>query len=328
VEGAAPNHALTEYYIDLYHIELNLDGYLWLDQTVKGNERLVWATLDEVIEDRTRDGKTLYIKALHQDFSERNESLTEALTTLPDSFQNRYLFDREKYGITFPVDDKPVVAGVLGKEKPLPIELGIEHKRWLLGLAAHARQFECADKPPEITLHPHGWIEIDAIPLPPALVELVLFAEQLRSFCLSIENHHDRFFRLSIDPACFFFDESLFLFSVAKTDLNSTKNKIPVRICRQPFDTAPGMVKSAQETFELTLEHVSKLIEIRTGAFQADNEQAVKIEDAYKKGLHKDFRFTRMGLRNLIRREAGIMRFVVQYECLGDDLASAFHKDS
>ena len=42
--------------------------------------------------------------------------------------------------------------------------------------------------------------------------------------------------------------------------------------------------------------------------FSADNEKAVKIEDTYKKGLHKEARFQALGLKNLIRRDAGIIK--------------------
>ena len=40
VQGAAPNHALTEYYLDVFQITLTLDGYLFLQQKIKSDERL------------------------------------------------------------------------------------------------------------------------------------------------------------------------------------------------------------------------------------------------------------------------------------------------
>jgi hypothetical protein len=49
--------------------------------------------------------------------------------------------------------------------------------------------------------------------------------------------------------------------------------------------------------------------------FSTDNEDAVKIEDTYKKGLHKEPKFLALGLRGLIRREAGIIKLVLSCDC-------------
>jgi 8-oxo-dGTP pyrophosphatase MutT (NUDIX family) len=313
VQGAAPNHAFTEYYIDIYHIDLTLDGYLSLNKKVETDERLIWARLDEIVNEQTLDGKLLYIKALHEDFGKKTPSLIHALTDIPDSFQQNYLFHKEKYGITFPVDDKQVMAGVLGKEKPVDSELDHDQKKLLLGLAAHSRGFELTQLQPGIVLHPHGWVELENPGLQTRLARLAVLPGDSG---LKIENHCDRIFRLSVDPELIFMDEALFTFSVCKKDMSSTKTKIPVHILRQSFETALGLVKAETETFYLTLEHVTNLQAIETGTFLSDNEKAVKIEDAYKKGLHKEARFTKLGLRNLVRREAGIIRFVVRYECI------------
>jgi hypothetical protein len=43
------------------------------------------------------------------------------------------------------------------------------------------------------------------------------------------------------------------------------------------------------------------------------DEQAVKIEDAYKKGLHKKTAFSELGLRRLIRREDGEIKVVLAF---------------
>ncbi len=95
----------------------------------------------------------------------------------------------------------------------------------------------------------------------------------------------------------------------------SVQSKIPVTIIRQSFDTALGHIKSKAEMFKQTLDFVYKLKSLSERQFSADNEDAVKIEDTYKKGLHKEAKFQALGLRNLIRREAGIIRFVLTYIC-------------
>ena len=93
----------------------------------------------------------------------------------------------------------------------------------------------------------------------------------------------------------------------------ASKKKIPVNIHRESFDTALGQVKDKAEEFKLTLEFVHKLQSFVIRQFSTDNEDAVKIEDTYKKGLHKEPKFLALGLRGLIRREAGIFKFFLNF---------------
>jgi hypothetical protein len=133
----------------------------------------------------------------------------------------------------------------------------------------------------------------------------------LKDTDLIVENHRDSLFRLSISPDVVYFDERLFSFSVKQADLNGIQTKIPVIIHRESFDTALGKVKDKTEEFKLTLEFVHKLQSLFVRQFSTDNEDAVKIEDTYKKGLHKEPRFLALGLRGLMRREDGIFKFVL-----------------
>ncbi len=63
VQGAAPNHALTEYYLEIFQIDLTLEGYLFLQQKIKADDRLAWFSIDEMVRGETTDGKIPYIKA-------------------------------------------------------------------------------------------------------------------------------------------------------------------------------------------------------------------------------------------------------------------------
>lgn len=315
VQGAAPNHAFTEYYIDIYHIELTLDGYLFLQRKTNTHEQLIWFTIDDIVKGETIDGKILYLKALYEDFANDRSTLAAELANLPDSFINRYQFAPQKYGITIPIAvGQPILAGVLGKEKPCHPALTDRQLAIFSGLAAHLREFELIDTNKNIRLHPYGWVEV--IDSPELLAELISLAALLKESDFCLENHCDRVFRLSISPEIIFFDETLFWFSVNTQDLKSLKAKIPVNIGRAAFPTALGIVNSKTEPFILTLEHVENLRQLSTKIFSADNEAAIKIEDSYKKGLHKESRFARLGLRNLVRREAGIIKFVARYECI------------
>jgi 8-oxo-dGTP pyrophosphatase MutT (NUDIX family) len=229
VQGSAPNHALTEYYLDIFQIELTLEGYLFLQQQIKRDERLIWFAIDDLAKGETTDGKLPYIKALIEDFGNDCFALKTELSALPDSFAAGYLSNPSKYGLTLLIDaEKPLLAGILGKEKPLDLVLTSRQSAVLLGLAAHLRSFKFATVEQNITFHPYGWIDVKNNPILQA--ELKQLAELLKDTDLIIENHHDVLFRLSVNPDVVYFDEKLFTYSVRQTDLTSTKTKIPVTI--------------------------------------------------------------------------------------------------
>lgn len=124
VQGAAPNHALTEYYLAIFYVELTLDGYLFLRRKVDSDARLVWFSIADIADGEAVDGKTLYIKALYADYAGDRASLSVDLSELPDSSAPGYLLNKEKFGIMLPTyPGKPVAAGLLGKEKPLVLTL-------------------------------------------------------------------------------------------------------------------------------------------------------------------------------------------------------------
>ena len=315
VQGTAPNHAFTEYYLDIFQIELTLEGYLYLLEKTKADERLEWFSLDEMAKGETSDGKMAYIKALFDDFGNDRTALKTALQELPDSFKSTYLCQLPKYGLTLPIDHyKPLIAGVLGKEKPLDLNLSEYQLKLLLALAAHLRGFEFEALAQTIKLHPLGWLEVKHDPdLQRELIQLVTLLKNA-DVDFSIEAIRDTFFLLSITPEIVQFDESLFSFTVKQSDLDSVATKIPVSIHRDAFETTIGWVKRKTEVFKLTLEFVSRLRELAEKDWNAENEYAVRIEDAYKKGLHKEPKFCALGLRSLIRREDGMIKIAVSFQ--------------
>lgn len=317
VQGSAPNHALTEYYLDIFQIELTLEGYLFLQQQIKRDDRLVWFAIDDVAKGETVDGKIAYVKALVDDFENDRSALKIELLALPDSFAAGYLFDppESKYGLTLLIDaEKPLLAGALGKGKLLDLVLTPRQLTVLLGLAAHGRGFEFATVEENISFHPYGWIDVKNNPALQA--ELMQLTELFKDTDLIIENHHDVLFRLSINPDVVYFDETLFIYSVHKADLIGTKTKIPVAIERKALTTALGITKVKAKTFKVTLEFAHKVQKLSEKQFSSDNEEAVKIEDAYKKSLHKEPKFSALGLRGLVRREDGFIKFCCKLDVL------------
>jgi len=312
VQGTAPNHALTEYYLDIFQIELTLEGYLFLQQKIKSDERLTWFSLADIEHGETTDGKIPYIKALYDEFGGDYAALVAALSVLSDSFVAGYLLDKEKYGITLPIDSgKPLSTGVLGKEKSLDLALSPRQLALVLALAAHLRGFEFAMLAANVVLHPHGWIEVDEHSS--IRLELMELARYLGGSELAMENRRDRLFRLSIRPETVFFADELFTFVVANDDPDCKENGVAVFVGRQGFDTALGEVKDKTERFEISRSFAQRLKTLADGDFSIHDKEASSTEDNYKKSLHKEPRFKVLGLRNLIRQDGTAILFVLPF---------------
>jgi len=312
VQGAAPNHALTEYYLDIFQMDLTLEGYLFLRQKIQMDERLVWFSIEDMAQGTTSDGKIPYIKALYEDFADDRVALADALMALPDSFSSNYLYEPKKYGLLLPRDHTlPLRAGMLGKEKAVDLHLTERQFTILLGLAAHLRRFEFAAVDQDIKFHPHGWVEVAEKSALQS--ELIALADAIRIPNLAIENHRDFLFRLSLTPEVVYFDDSLFALAVKGNDMASTEAKIPATLRRASFATVFGQVKEKTETFTLTLEFAHNLQKLAARPHGNDNADALKIEDAYKKSLHKNSAFLAFGLRNLIRQENSVVKFVLDF---------------
>jgi len=317
VQGSAPNHALTDYHFEVFQIELTLEGYLFLQRHVAQNERLVWFSPTEMLPGKST-GDLPYLHALLADFDNDGLEFEAALATLPDSFGAGYLVDKPKYGVTILMNvNKPVLAGVLGKEKPLDVVLTARQTALLSGLAAHGRGFEFASVEEQVTFLPYGWVDVSHHPVLPA--ELLALAGLLQNTDARIEVYQDSLFRLSVNPTMVFFDEALFVFSVQKADLQSKQAKIPATLTRKCFMTAFGEVVETAEVFNLKRAFVEQLRQLDQGALDGvlhfDNvPKAVKIEDAYEKTLHKEARFLALGLRKLLRHENGLVIFCVAFD--------------
>ena len=158
-----------------------------------------------------------------------------------------------------------------------------------------------------------GWLEVKNDPhLQRELIQLVTLLKNA-DVDFSIEAIRDTFFRLSITPEIVNFDESLFSFVVKQSDLNRGKAKIPVSIHREVFETAIGRVKGKTEEFKLKSEFTCKLEKLADLQRILNHDNDMKIEDTYKKGLHKEPKFCALGLRSLIRREDRMIKVVVEF---------------
>ena len=309
LEGSAPNHALTEYYFSLFQIYLTLEGYFFLIQQVKNNDRLVWFSVGEVINKKSKDGKLLYINALLADYNNMAD-LKADLLALPESFINRYYFEnRDKYTIKLS-QNKPIYFGSSGKEKPLALDLTERQAGLLLALAAHNRGFKFSSLVDGVVLQPFAWVEVNNLSLQN---ELIALASLFKNTEFIIENKQDYLFRFSVHPDLLFIDDELFTYSVRQKDLDSIKTKTPINLMRAAISTPMGVCASKTEDFLLSFDLAMGLHELSQTSYTATHEEAKKTKDNCRKFFDKNESFLALGLKNLLREEAGMIKFCAVY---------------
>ncbi len=313
VQGSAPNHAYTLYHFEIFHIELTLEGYLFLQQKVKSDDRLVWFSIDEFVEGKTTEGKIAYLKALVNDFDGNWQAMKLNLIELSNSFNPNYLYLPKKqndYALTLPSDNESkILFGFKGKEKALDILLTERQFAILLGLAAHNRSFKFDYTPENIVFHPYGWVEVKGDEY--LQKELVGLSSLFKSAEFIIENQQDKLFRLSIEPSMIYFDDKCFIYHVLAEELNGIKTKIPITVIRLPIPTELGIVCGVKETFIISLNLANGLQKLSQKQHSSDNDDAQRIEDNYSKTLTKEPCFLTLGLKSLLRREDGLINFCI-----------------
>ncbi|MDP3010501.1 MAG: NUDIX domain-containing protein [Methylococcales bacterium] len=313
VQGSAPNHAFTEYYLDVFHINLTLAGYIHLCDKITADNRLVWFSLDEIEKGITADGKIAYIKALVNDFDKDRAALKNELMILSDSFTSGYLFKPHKYGITLlQHTDKPLYAGILGKEKIIDVCLTVRQQAILWGLAAHNRGFTFISHSEDITLHPYGWIEVKEYSV--LQNELIALAVLFTQTDFKIESQQDKFFRWSIEPSILYVDNCLFTYYIQQADLNGTKEKINVRITRAALSSAFGEIADNTVSLSITLNLAHGLHKLAQQVYRADHDEARKIQDNYEKSAAIKSAMSALALKGLLRRKEGDIQFCVAYQ--------------
>ncbi len=298
VQGAAPNHALTQYFFTIFSIELTLEGFFYLQKKVGEDERLVWFSLDDISEGKRQDDKTAYIHALYKDFDDDKAALKQALSELEDSFSANYLVNKKDYGITLTTDQlTPLIAGKFGKEKPLSIDVTAEQISLLLGLGAHLRGFKMSNLNNHIVFHPHGWIEVlNDRHVIDALVKLS--EKELEP--LKVENKEDRYFRLSMSPQSVFFDDSFFSFSIDEQDFLKREGKVALKMQRSAMKTPLGDVDPYDRQCDISINVAKGLVDIHSST---GNDSQLGV---YKKSAHKEVQ--KFGMRGMVRIESGTIK--------------------
>ncbi|MFI3220714.1 MAG: NUDIX hydrolase, partial [Methylococcales bacterium] len=108
-------------------------------------------------------------------------------------------------------------------------------------------------------------------------------------------------------------DDELFTYSVRQKDLDSIKTKTPINLMRAAISTPMGVCASKTEDFLLSFDLAMGLHELSQTSYTATHEEAKKTKDNCRKFFDKNESFLALGLKNLLREEAGMIKFCAIY---------------
>ena len=286
VEGAGANHALTEYRIHLFSIDLNRLGMFKLRHRMQTDPALVWFSLEEFLSARSRDGKMAYIDALIEDFASPDEWRQWA-GRIPASYLEAPQFASESHAITIPVTEAEVLEmGRTGKEAGANITLSEFQANLLVGLVGCLTKYAFTPSPGVIALGA-GWIKLQDNYL---IQETGRLANKLAENGLPIIlSANEYYFRIDVSPECCFFSESAFSFSVSEKQLTLT---------RKPLQTPLGLLDADSLSIPIARNLARDIERIASGqpptAYQ---------EEDFNKLVRREIRpaCQKLGLRTLVR---------------------------
>ena len=296
LEGAGANHALTEYRIKIFHLDLTESGYLKLLSRVAADDALVWFSHEEFISAKSVDGKSAFIDALLDDF-ENQESWRDAVQKIQPAF--KYSNNYSGAPITLPASvDENLYVGKTGKEKAISLETNADDILLLNGLALvlkGERRYELQDRVQSLG---DGWLSVESAELCGRLRKLAQELASKRLPIIDIKNQ--QLFRLSCDPDDIFFSESLFEYELLDGALSLRRKAVQT----------PLAVFAQQTSNPIEL---SVNLEAELGRLSRGEEIKRYSPEDLKKILRREIRpvCMQMGLRSLVRVKNGEFRICI-----------------
>ena len=302
VEGGGANHALTEYRIHVYHIELSQEGIFALSKSCKKDSELTWFTLNELAQAKSADGKMAYIDALIEDYPAKSE-WQAAVEGIKPSYTPSYPSALEASSITVPkAPGQPLLIGKTGKELRVACELDPAEQALLTSMCIYAKEPSCTSLNDAIELLPTGWIEILDAELAAKVNHLALKLHNAN--CAIIEGYNQKYYRIALPTNYIYFDNQFFSYQIVKTPDRKTE----VIITRDSIETPFLSLESSFVSKELSNSLKIALNEMANG-------REVELDD--RPTLEKNLRriapvCQEMGLRRLVRSIGGNPQIVVQ----------------
>lgn len=287
VEGSKNNHALTEYRMRLYSIQLTPRGLIHLfDEVLNKPESFSWFSEDELFAGKNSAGDLAYVDVI-EEHKKRHPDLNLANESFTDSFLRQ---EKSGTGITIPLTpDQPILDGKNGKPLvTIQADLTQDEHEWLLALACHAKElpFESAMR----SLLPYGWVGIhdeDVVPITNLKTKLE------KAGMDAVEMLDGRYARFSVTPSAIYFDDDCFTYS-----LSSEENLIELQLIQQ--STAIGITKAQTRSAKVSwsvFESFEYAAGIKTSAY-APSEDMPRMINEKIGGIQKE-----LGLRMLLNNK-------------------------
>jgi len=252
VEGAGNNHALSEYHIEVYRIDLSGKGHTRLLKRMAAEpEQFAWFTPGEIAAQRNAGGKRAYLDALLNAYPD----IAERIAVTPPSRPDDYAQYNETAAVDIPFDaTTPLYLGKTGKEKALPLGLGPAQMRLLFALAWHAKGLGM-EPAPGVALLPSGWVWVRDAALRTTLAALVETVNARLPGLLEMAD--DDLIRLARPRHLIAFPASLYRYRIEAGN--------HLTLSSPGLDTPLGRTREQTQSTDLTRSALSIIESIRAG---------------------------------------------------------------
>ncbi len=295
LEGSGARHAYTEYDIHLFSLELTQAGFFRLFERVGGDHNLSLFTLDELVAGHSADGRVPYIKALVDQFQNR-DLLHEQLSSFPLSWGEEYhQLGSEKVGVIVPVGSSGWRVGTAGHENRIEVGLTDEVSDLLLALACYSLGYALepsSDADWQPTLLPYGWVEMEA----DQISVVAKAAGVMSEHGLDVIEVADQYARISIAPEQLFIDPRFFSGRIDESGIG----KPQLVVESTEVNSAIGVIRKRAIKVEVADSVVAVLQRMEAESLYKDEIEAT--EKYLRRGADSvEKRSQLIGLRKLIR---------------------------
>jgi len=241
MEGARANHTLTRYDIVAYEIELTDVGFRHLCRyyQMSSDEKLIYVTPEEIAAGQKED-KKLFVNAWTEQIG--GKKLQKLLADFTESYSKPAEFS-EAFDIPVSSLDR-IQKGILGRERPVDLELGEAETEILQAMAwhrIHGERFPMISNG-KTFYHAKGWIEIERENT--EHIELIRqLSRKLREKGLPIiQGDQEGWFRLGPLPEQIFFQDQFFILQPLQLDTDIYVLHLDVEQTETPLGTIPATV--------------------------------------------------------------------------------------
>ena len=301
LEGAASTHALTEYLIQMFRIELQDSGKERLLRSLAlYPERYSWFTVAELSSGKSARGEKAFVDALRNEFGEGLEASLDAMRS------DLSLGGGPAVKVPFDLPgavDEPLLIGATGHEHAVLLGLGERELADLNFLAAVRRGDPISEFAAGVSVAPDtGWLLIDEDAL---LAQLRSLATDLQRSMPEVPllSFQGRAVRLNVrDPELIYFSRSHFLLEAWDERRGKT---FRIRIERQAILSRLGVADVLVQEAPRVSEKLGAAI---YGLLRGNPTAALKDQDTVKRVQRTELRpfLSAVGARLLIRQVDGV----------------------